>query len=113
MRIVNIDCRAAIYSGFNGAAVEKQQAFFAAAAAIRVAAGVRVCLLSTLKEFQMSTFISAVRTFIADEEGVTALEYGMIAALIAGVIVTAVGLLGTSVSQTFTDITKAMSGKTT
>ena len=57
----------------------------------------------------MSTFISAVRTFIADEDGVTALEYGMIAALIAGVIVTAVTTLGDSVSSTFSKLAEIIS----
>ena len=52
----------------------------------------------------MSKFTSAVRTFIADEEGVTALEYGMIAALIAAVIVTTVEGLGTSVDAAFVKI---------
>ena len=56
----------------------------------------------------MSTFISAVRTFIADEEGVTALEYGMIAALIAAVIVGVVTDLGTSVQAAFTKISQAI-----
>ena len=56
----------------------------------------------------MSTFISAVRTFIADEEGVTALEYGMIAALIAAVIVGVVGDLGKDVEATFTKISTAI-----
>jgi pilus assembly protein Flp/PilA len=56
----------------------------------------------------MSTFISAVRTFIADEEGVTALEYGMIAALIAAVIVGVVTDLGTSVETAFTKIATAI-----
>ena len=56
----------------------------------------------------MSTFISAVRTFIADEEGVTALEYGMIAALIAAVIVGVVTDLGTSVKAAFTKISTAI-----
>jgi len=56
----------------------------------------------------MSTFISAVRTFIADEEGVTALEYGMIAALIAAVIVGVVTDLGTSVQSAFTKIATAI-----
>jgi pilus assembly protein Flp/PilA len=56
----------------------------------------------------MSTFISAVKTFIADEDGVTALEYGMIAALIAAVIVGVVGDLGEAVSKTFKDISDAM-----
>lgn len=52
----------------------------------------------------MSKFISAVQAFIADEEGVTALEYGMIAALIAGVIVGAVTLLGDNVESVFNTI---------
>lgn len=43
-----------------------------------------------------------------DDEGATALEYGLIAALIAGVIVIAVTALGTKVSGTFDTITKAM-----
>lgn len=49
----------------------------------------------------MSNFISAVRTFIADEDGVTALEYGMIAALIAAVIVANVDTLGQKVNSAF------------
>lgn len=56
----------------------------------------------------MSTFISAVRTFIADEEGVTALEYGMIAALIAAVIVGVVTDLGTGVESAFDTIAAAL-----
>lgn len=49
----------------------------------------------------MSTFISAVRTFIADEDGVTALEYGMIAALIAAAIITIVTTLGSKIAVVF------------
>lgn len=56
----------------------------------------------------MSTFISAARTFIADEEGVTALEYGMIAALIAAVIVGVVTDLGKDVEAAFTKISTAI-----
>jgi pilus assembly protein Flp/PilA len=36
-----------------------------------------------------------------DRRAVTALEYGLIAALIAGVIVTAVTLVGTNLTTTF------------
>ncbi|OGR37454.1 MAG: pilin [Desulfovibrionales bacterium GWA2_65_9] len=43
-----------------------------------------------------------------DEEGATALEYGLIAALIAGVIVISVTALGSKVSATFATITAAM-----
>lgn len=56
----------------------------------------------------MSTFISAVRTFIADEDGVTALEYGMIAALIAAVIVVVVTTLGEKIEAAFTKIQAAL-----
>ena len=40
----------------------------------------------------------------ADRRGVTALEYGLIAALIAGVIIAAVATLGTDIRTTFTDL---------
>ena len=42
-----------------------------------------------------------------DEEGATALEYGLIASLIAAVIVGAVTALGTKVSGTFATSTNA------
>ncbi|AAS96589.1 Flp family type IVb pilin [Nitratidesulfovibrio vulgaris] len=43
-----------------------------------------------------------------EEEGATALEYGLIAALIAAVIVAAVTALGTKVSSTFSYIDSKM-----
>lgn len=52
----------------------------------------------------MSKFISAVKTFVADEDGVTALEYGMIAALIGAVIVGVVTTLGSKINSAFTAI---------
>jgi pilus assembly protein Flp/PilA len=39
--------------------------------------------------------------FLREEDGVTAIEYGLIAALIAVVIITAVTLVGTSLSDVF------------
>ncbi len=45
---------------------------------------------------------------VKGEEGVTALEYGLIAALIAAVIVGAVTILGTKVNSTFTSIANSM-----
>jgi pilus assembly protein Flp/PilA len=41
---------------------------------------------------------------IDSEEGVTAIEYGLIAALIAVVIITAVALVGTNLTATFNTI---------
>jgi pilus assembly protein Flp/PilA len=49
----------------------------------------------------MSKFVSR---FLKDESGATAIEYGLIAALIAAVIVTAVGLIGTKLKGTFESI---------
>ena len=56
----------------------------------------------------MSTITSAVRTFIADEEGVTALEYGMIAALIAVAILATVTTLGKNMDGIFGKIAAAI-----
>jgi pilus assembly protein Flp/PilA len=42
--------------------------------------------------------------FAKDESGVTAIEYGLIAALIAVVIITAVTLVGTNLRGTFNNI---------
>jgi pilus assembly protein Flp/PilA len=44
------------------------------------------------------------RRFINDQSGVTAIEYGLIAALIAVVIITAVTTVGTKLSGTFAAI---------
>lgn len=42
--------------------------------------------------------------FVKDESGATAIEYGLIAGLIAVVIVTAVTTVGTKLTNTFTVI---------
>lgn len=46
--------------------------------------------------------------FINDEEGVTAIEYGLIAALIAVVIIAAVKLVGTELDKVFDKIGAAL-----
>jgi pilus assembly protein Flp/PilA len=45
-----------------------------------------------------------LRRFLKDEAGATAIEYGLIAALVGVVIITGLTLLGPSLSNTFTDI---------
>jgi pilus assembly protein Flp/PilA len=45
-----------------------------------------------------------VRNFISDESGVTAIEYALIASLIAVFIIVAVQLVGTQVSTVFTEV---------
>jgi pilus assembly protein Flp/PilA len=52
----------------------------------------------------MEKFVLATRRFMRDEEGVTAIEYGLIAALIAVAIIVGAGLVGTNLNQLFTDI---------
>jgi pilus assembly protein Flp/PilA len=52
-----------------------------------------------------------IKNFIAEEDGVTAIEYGLIAALIAVAIVGAVKLLGTNLSTVFTGVSTTLTGK--
>ncbi|MGP0592496.1 Flp family type IVb pilin [Nitrospira sp. T9] len=52
--------------------------------------------------------VNQVMRFVNDEEGATAIEYGLLAALIAAVIVTAVTAVGTALSTTFTNISTAV-----
>ncbi len=52
--------------------------------------------------------IQYIKCFIDDESGATAIEYGLIAAGIAVAIITAVGLLGTSLESMFTEVGAAL-----
>jgi len=49
------------------------------------------------KEFVMSTITSAIKAFFADENGVTAIEYGLIAALIGVVMAGVAGEVGENI----------------
>jgi pilus assembly protein Flp/PilA len=49
-----------------------------------------------------------LKKFLRDESGATAIEYGLIAALIAVVIITAVTAVGTALSTTFNNISTAV-----
>jgi pilus assembly protein Flp/PilA len=60
----------------------------------------------------MSTFTSAVKTFMADENGVTAIEYGLIAALVGVGIAVAAQALGANLSTLFTNIGTSLAGVT-
>jgi pilus assembly protein Flp/PilA len=61
-------------------------------------------------EFMMSKIVSAFKAFVADENGVTAIEYGLIAALVGVAIVGAVTLLGTEISKTFNTVVDKLNG---
>ncbi len=56
----------------------------------------------------MFAFLKDLRALAKDERGVTALEYGLIAGLVAVVIVTSVTTLGTKLTTTFTSIAAAL-----
>jgi pilus assembly protein Flp/PilA len=45
-----------------------------------------------------------IKNFIAEEDGVTAIEYALIAAVVAGIIGVAFGGLGTKIKDLFTTI---------
>ena len=48
--------------------------------------------------------MNLISRFVRDESGATAIEYGLIAALIAVVIITGVTAVGTSLSTTFSTL---------
>ena len=56
----------------------------------------------------MFELLSNFKAIARDQRGVTALEYGLIAGLVAVVIVTSVTALGTKLSSTFTTIAAAL-----
>ena len=49
-----------------------------------------------------------VSRFVSDESGVTAIEYGLIAALIAVVIIVAITAVGSSLSKTFSTVSASL-----
>lgn len=55
---------------------------------------------------QVANFL---KTFARDEEGATAIEYGLIAALISVVIIGAVTAIGGNLTTVFNDIAAALS----
>ncbi len=56
----------------------------------------------------MNTLKQKLQSFLADEQGATAVEYGLMIALIAAVILTAVNLLGTELNTKFTTVKDAV-----
>jgi pilus assembly protein Flp/PilA len=56
----------------------------------------------------MKVFIQSIVDFWKDEEGATAVEYGLMVALIAAVIIVAVTLIGTNLNVIFNKIANAI-----
>jgi len=56
----------------------------------------------------MNTLMQKLRSFLADEQGATAVEYGLMVALIAAVILGTVALLGGELNTKFTTVADAV-----
>ena len=60
----------------------------------------------------MKQLFNSTRKFLRDEEGVTAIEYALIAALIALAVIITVGLVGRELNTVFQKICTALKGTT-
>lgn len=54
--------------------------------------------------------INAIKAFVADESGATAIEYGLIAALVSVAAITALTSLGSSLKEIFTYVSTTLEG---
>lgn len=55
---------------------------------------------------------ASIKKFLSDESGATAIEYGLLASLIALVIIAGATLLGDNLNQLFKDIADCVKDKT-
>ena len=60
----------------------------------------------------MKNLMQNTLSFLRDEEGVVAIEYGLMAVFIALAIAVGAGLLGTGLNKLFTDIAKCFGSGT-
>ena len=60
----------------------------------------------------MKTFLMGIQRFLMDEEGVTAVEYGLLAALIAVAIIVAAALVGTRLTCLFNRVASCLISST-
>ena len=52
--------------------------------------------------------VNFIKNFVREEDGVTAIEYGLIAALIAVVIIASVTIVGTQLAVVFKKVSDAL-----
>jgi pilus assembly protein Flp/PilA len=69
-------------------------------------ARVQLCFL--FKEYIMNSFMQAARNFARDEDGITAIEYGLIAAVMAAAVAAAFGPLSEALGSAFAAIAAAL-----
>jgi pilus assembly protein Flp/PilA len=68
----------------------------------------KLCFFKRRRE--MEKFMQGVNRFIRDEEGVTAIEYGLLAALIAVAIIVSATAVGTQLDAVFNFIQGQLAG---
>ena len=56
----------------------------------------------------LAKILCASRRLVSDDKGVTAVEYGVLGALIIVACITIIGTIGTNLSATFTTISSAL-----
>jgi pilus assembly protein Flp/PilA len=61
----------------------------------------------------METGMQKIRAFLKNTKGATAIEYGLIAALIAIAAIAAMQGLGSNLTKTFNNVSSTMDGATT
>jgi pilus assembly protein Flp/PilA len=77
------------------------------------AAFVEVRFIDLLFNFERKFTVEIIKNFILEEDGVTAIEYGLIAALVAVAIVAGASALGTGLNGIFTRLAACMTTPTT
>ncbi len=74
-------------------------------ARIRVAAHNRQAIRGSMRR---SEIVRRLRSFVADERGATAVEYGLIIAGLAALLIGSLNLLGTSLSGRFSAVASGL-----
>ncbi len=54
--------------------------------------------------------MTIIKKFIRDDEGATAIEYGLIAALVSVAVIAILGTLGDNLVNTFTTVSNSLAG---
>lgn len=61
----------------------------------------------------MTKAFASFKSFLRDEQGATAIEYGLIAGLMAVIIIGGIGLMGGQLENIFTNIANTLGGANT
>ena len=113
LRGVNLPVGIIFYSELTGAELTARNKSRQGARQCRASPGQGLFFINHHMEFVMNKFISAVKAFAADEDGVTAIEYALIAALIGVGVITVGGELRDAIVNTFQEVVDALNGAAT